>query len=61
MISGLRHIKTGEELTVELEVGATWWLRNERGEIETASKAHFAAEAWEFRGASGDTDQGDYQ
>jgi len=51
MITEVIHRKTHERLTVELEIGGTWWLRNSRGEIEKAPREHFASEQWRFVGS----------
>lgn len=39
---------SGERLAVELEIGPLLWLRNERGEVERASREHLPADRWEF-------------
>ena len=40
--------RSGERLMVELEIGALLWLRNARGEVEQAPRAHLTNDQWQF-------------
>lgn len=38
---------TGERLSVELEIGQTLWVRDDRGQIEKVERDHLPAERWQ--------------
>lgn len=51
MITQLTHRRTGDQFTVELEIGPTWWLRDERsGHIQVVQRADYSPTTWHMAG-----------
>jgi len=50
MIQHLTHRRTGEHLTVELEIGPTWWVKDHAGHVRKAMRADFSPAAWHLTG-----------
>lgn len=51
MITHLTNRRTGDRFTVELEIGPTWWLKDDRsGHIQVVQRADYSPAVWQMAG-----------
>ncbi len=51
MITHLVNRSTEERLTVVLEIGPTWWLKDHSGHVLKAERAKFSPANWQLFGS----------